>query len=101
MALLTTSSWPAELRHGLSFSLLSVWHPVVVCWHGRSPHPESKRLGSNEQPQKPEDQLPQVHAPISFSRPRQQAHYTADATSAGIPLTPLTGCFRLQSAAMS
>jgi hypothetical protein len=35
---------PPNSRHGLSFSLLSVSHPVVGCRHGRSPHPERKRL---------------------------------------------------------
>src|SRR5580704_16625185 len=35
---------PPNSRHGLSFSRLSVWHPVLVCRHGRSPHPERKRL---------------------------------------------------------
>jgi hypothetical protein len=96
-ALLTTSSWPAELP--ARFVLFAVVRLAsrrgVQAWP--QPTTGKKKAGSNEQLRSPRINFLMCVLRSDSAGP----DYTVDATSAGIPLTPSTGCFTPQSATIS
>ena len=84
-ALFATSRWAAELpaRFVLFFVVRLASRRGVLAWPQRTSG--KNKAGSNEQPQRPVDQLPHMLLRSDSAGRRQQAHYTTDATSVGIP----------------